>query len=180
MKYENIEREDYIMATEREAYFEALDKKITEITEESALEETEDGYISRALFTTVQGGEGPALFETGFYDLWEDLPMVEIQITPDFIIEKDYLGEVEKLVMNLNFTVPLGLFGIRYSTNRLFVRYVFTPDMEKGAEELAAQTITFYEKLAIVLGNVYGIFENVATGASTYEEEAEKNELLRQ
>lgn len=166
--------------TERKDFFIELDKKIHEVTETASLEEFEDGYRSSGLFTTTVEGGGPALYETGFFDLWEDYPLLEVMLTPQFPVKEECVPEVEKLTKNFNFTLPLGHMGVHYETGRLFYRYVFSPDMEKNAEDLAEQTMEIYRRMAMIFGGVYDLFERLASGETTYAEEEEKNENLRQ
>ena len=166
--------------TERNEFIEVLDKKIQEITESTAIEEDEAGNRSTALFTTTKDGGGISLFETGFYDMWEDYPLLEIMITPQFEVKTKYMPEVEKLISNFNYTIPFGHMGVQYELERMYYRYVFSPDMEKSAEELADQTVEIYKRLAMIFGGVFELFERLATGVSTFEEELEKDGNLKQ
>ena len=105
---------------------------------------------------------------------------MEIMVTPQFQIKEDCVSEVEQLFANFNFTVPLGVFGVHYETGRIFYRYVFHPDMEKSADELAEQTMELYRRMALIIGSFYDLLERLATGESTYEEEEKKNDKLKQ
>ena len=166
--------------TDRKDFFEALDKKIHEVTESATLEEYEDGFRSSALFTTTAEGGGICLFESGFYDLWEELPLFEILVTPQFQVKEECVPEVETLTKNFNFTIPIGTMGVHYESGRMYYRYVFVPEMEKEAEELAEFTMEFYRRMAMIFGAAFEVFERLATGESTFEEELNKNDKLKQ
>ena len=166
--------------TERNDFIEELDKKIQEITETSSIEEAEEGNRSSALFTTTQEGGGISLFETAFFDLWDDYPLLEILVTPQFEVKEEAIPELEKLATNLNFTIPIGHLGVQHEAKRMYYRYMFTPDMEKSAEELAEQTVEIYKRMAMIFGSIVDICERLASGESTFEEEEAKNENLKQ
>lgn len=162
-------------------FWNTLEKHFREITEEVALEKRQDdSYILRCLFTTVKGGTGIALFESRFFQLWDDVLQMEIMVTPQFNIKEEQQRELENIIMNINYYTPVGAFGIHYPTNQLFFRYVVLVDDTDGLEKLTNRIGNIYEMLGKVLGNVYGALERVSKGESTYEQEIWDKCLPRQ
>lgn len=162
----------------RKEYFEELEKKSREITEEVVLEQDENGYICRAAFSTVRGETGIAFFETQIYDYWEDLQTLDIRIIPQFQIEESCLGEVRDMIEKMNPYLPLGMLGIIHESKHLFWRLSMPIAEEKNEKEYAAYTITIYQKIATIFGAMYEAMERVATGESTYEKEKEAGALI--
>ena len=161
--------------------FEHLEKKSLEITEQVVLEEIETAdYVCRAAFTTIRGETGVAFFETMILDVWEDMSVLDIRVIPQFLIQDSGMEETRKMVEQMNAYIPLGALGIQFDSGHLFWRLNLPVDEDKTAEEIAAYTITMYEKLATIIGAIYEAMEKVASGESTFEEMVEAGSLVGQ
>lgn len=151
------------------------------VTEEVALEKHNGGgCILRSFFTTVRDGKGMALFESQFYEAQGEMPCLEIMVTPQFSITEGKLRDLEEVVMHLNYYTPLGAFGIHYPAQRLYLRHMLLMDGRRELKSLVGETGKVYETLGLVLGNVYGALERIATGKTDYEQEIRDGYLLRQ
>ncbi|MBO4395693.1 MAG: hypothetical protein J5819_05045 [Eubacterium sp.] len=164
----------------RKEYFEELEKKSREITKQVALEEDESGYICRAAFSTMKDAEGICFFETQIFDVWEDMPVLEIRVIPQFVISESGMDQVREMVQQMNLHMPLGTLGIHFATGHLFWRMSIPADTEKTAADFAAYTIKLYEKTATIIGAIYEPMRRVAAGESSFAEEVEAGNLVDQ
>ena len=90
------------------------------------------------------------------------------------------MEETRRMVEQMNVYIPLGALGIQFDSKHLFWRLNLPVDEDKTAEEIAAYTITMYEKLATIIGAIYEAMEKVASGESTFEEMVEAGSLVGQ
>lgn len=164
-----------------EEFWKGLEKHFRTITEEVMLEkDSRNVYVLHCLFTTVKGGRGISLFDAQIYTAGENMSYFEMMVMPQFSIADGKKKELEEVIRNMNYFMPLGALGIYYPRNELFFRYIMPLDMTK--EVLAAvETIgRLYETVGVIFGNLYEALEGIATGASTYEQEVKDGRLLRQ
>ncbi len=121
------------------------------------------------------------MFETEIVEDFPDEPQVETVVTLPFKVkDDDCLTELEDAILNMNFYVPLGAFGYYYPSEQMYFRCIDFIDENRAAEELAADVIETYKKIAIVVGNVFGGLERIATGESSFDKEVESGVLPSQ
>lgn len=154
------------------------------ITEHIALEQCGNREVLRGLFTTTRDGGGISLFETEIDEMTlgeqAKICQAEIYVSPQMTIRDECVGEMEQAFHNLNYYMPLGAFGIQYSTKMLFLRYTLLLDEAWDNGYIVGKIRELYEYLAVVLGNQYAALERIAEGRSTYEQEAAQGQLLKQ
>lgn len=161
--------------------WEGLEKHFRTITEEIMLEkDSRDAYTLHCLFTTVKGGGGISLFDAQIYTAGEDLSYFEIMVMPQFSIADGKRKELEEVIKNMNYFMPLGALGIYYPRNELFFRYIMPLDTAKEVGKTVREIGRLYETIGVIFGNLYEALESVATGGSTYGQEVEEGRLLRQ
>lgn len=162
-------------------FMEQLEQQFRTITEEITLGKTEDGNdVLRALFSTLEGGKGVALFESQLFHFREDALHLEITVTPQFNIAQEQLQQIQEAVTQLNYYAPMGAFGIYYPSRQLFLRYVAMLDITRDMDVLVGEIRKIYEILGGVLGHVYEALERVCMGNSTYDQEVKEGNLLKQ
>ncbi len=161
-------------------FFEKLDEEVAKITEQHTLFDEEDMAL-QAVFTTVRGGRGVCVFETQLLEAFDGEPAVEIIVTPTFVIEDDdAFGEIIETIININPYTPMGAFGFHYPTGKMYFRHTCFVRNADDAEAEAAWVVSLFQKMAVVMGNIYDALERIATGESTFAEEAENDELPAQ
>lgn len=169
------------MTEERQQEFwKTMEKYFSSIRGENILDQEQDGYVLRSLFSTVKEGKGIALFEARLYPLLEKTLYLEIYVTPHFNIQEDKITEMERIIMNVNYFLPMGTLGIYYPASQLFLRYIMVVNTKREMGELVAEIGKVYEMLGVTLGNLYEALERVSRGETTYGEEVQKGNLLRQ
>lgn len=149
------------------------------ITENIALEQRGNSEVLRGLFTTTRDGGGISLFETEI----DEMPpgsQAEIYVSPQMTIRDECVEEMEQAFHNLNYYMPLGAFGIQYSTKMIFLRYTLLLDEAWDNGYIVGKISELYEYLAVVLGNQYAALERIADGRSTYEQEVAEGQLVKQ
>ncbi len=165
----------------KQMFFERLTEKTAEITEQYKLEEEDGDLTLQAGFTTVRGGRGVCIFETQLREDFEGAPTVEMIATPTFTIEsEDAFSEMIDAIININLYTPMGAFGYYDPTHKIYFRHVGFVDDGADAAEEADKAASLYEKVAIVVGNVYDSLERIAAGETTFEDEAESDNLPSQ
>jgi len=161
-------------------FWEALEKHFRTITDEVMPETSDTGeYTLHCLFTTVKGGKGIALFDAQIFTPTQDMTYFEVMVLPQFSIAAEKLQEIESVIQNMNYFMPFGALGIYYPRNELFFRYVIKLDTQCAVEKTIVEIGKLYETIGAMFGNLYEALERVATGITTYDQEAAVGGLLR-
>ncbi|MBQ7676707.1 MAG: hypothetical protein IJT32_00590 [Lachnospiraceae bacterium] len=156
-------------------------KMITEAAELSDHAASGEGPMLVAQFSTVVDGTGICTFETEILEAFEGEPEMETMVTlPLEIEDDDTFTEVTDAILNMNLYVPFGHFGYYYPSGQVYFRHLEFFDVNKPVEELATGVIEKYKKIAVIVGNVFGALERLATGESSFEEEVENGTLPAQ
>lgn len=162
-------------------FFEALEEYCGKLTSENALEKKNNGnYVLRNMFTTLQEGKGPVLYEAQLFQTQNELVQLEINVILDIDLKEDMISEFEMVTNQTNYYTPLGAFGIHYPSKRLYLRYVAVIDENRSIEDSVNEIGTIYKMLGGVVGNVYVGFERLNAGELTFEEAVAQNILLQQ
>lgn len=168
----------------RNQFFDELLKQVRMITEAAELSDhaaSGDAPMLVAKFSTVVDGTGICTFETEVLEAFPNEPEMETMVTLPFEIkDDDTFTEVTDAILNMNLYVPFGHFGYYYPSGQVYFRSLEFFDENRPKEELAAEVIDRYKKIAVIVGNVFGALERIATGESNYEDEVESGTLPAQ
>ena len=168
----------------KEEFFQELlrqAKLITEAAEISPSGAKGEGPMLVAHLTTVTDGTGACVFETEIIEEFPDEPQLEILVTLPFAAkDDDAFNEVSDAIMQMNLFVPMGFFGYYYPSDQVYFRVAEFIDENKPIAVLAEEVIERYKKSAMIVGNMFGALERLATGESNFEEEVENGTLPSQ
>lgn len=161
-------------------YMEALEAKMGSYTEENVLEQDKNSglWYLRTLFAVYPDHSAHVVIQAMVFELKENTPQVEIIINITNDAEEEYLEELSKAIGELNYISPVGIFGVRRKTNRVYLRNCWTLDEKKSMEELVKDTEIYYEMMLEGLQGVYKGLSKIWTGEISYEEAVEQG-LLR-
>lgn len=161
-------------------YMEALEAKMGSYTEENVLEQDKNSglWYLRTLFAVYPDHSAHVVIQAMVFELRKDIPQVEIIINITNDAEEEHFEELSKAIENLNYISPVGIFGIRRKTNRVYLRNCWTLEKEKTIEELVKDTEIYYEMMIEGVQGVYKGLSKIWTGEISYEE-AVKQGLLR-
>lgn len=161
-------------------YMKALEKKMGTYTEENQLEQDENSklWYLRTLFAVYPDQSAHVVIQSMVFELKKDMPQVEIIVNITNDAEDEYFEELKKAVEELNYISPVGAFGIRNKTNRIYLRNCWPLDCKKSMEELVKDTETYYEMMMEGVQVSYEGLQRIWTGEINFEEAIER-ELLR-
>lgn len=161
-------------------YMEALEKRMGTYTEENVLEQEPNSKIwfLRTLFAVYPDQSANVIIQSMAFQLKPDVPQVEIVVNITNDAEDESMGELQKAIEELNYISPVGAFGLRRNTNRVYLRNCWVLDGKKTIEELVHDTEIYYEMMMEGVQGAYDGLSKIWTGEMTFEETVEKS-LLR-
>lgn len=156
-------------------------KLITEVAEISPNGAKGEGPMLVAHFTTVVDGTGSCVFETEIVEEFPDEPQFELLVTLPFEPkDDDAFNELSDAITNINLYVPMGFFGYFYPSDQVYFRVARFFDEDRPIKELAEEVIEIYKKSAIIVGNMFGALERIASGESNFDKEVENGVMPSQ
>ncbi|MFP3153546.1 hypothetical protein LQZ18_03800 [Lachnospiraceae bacterium ZAX-1] len=164
--------------------FEELKRTIGTYTQQLNLKEDEEGaYLLQAVFKVFDEENEEkdcVLAEVSQFPVKPGVFQLEMNLTTEVTIKPEYMAQVERTIIQMNYYVPLGALGIFYPSNRVTVRYVAVVDQKKSAEEISKEVVVLYELMLASLRLVYPAIKQICIGELTFEEAVEKQMLLKQ
>lgn len=162
-------------------YMEALEKKMGTYTEQNLLQQDPNSelWFLRTAFAVYPDQSVNVIIQSMLFELKPGIPQLEIVVNITNDVEEENMEELQKAIDELNYISPVGTFGMRRRTNRLYLRNCWAIDEEKTIEQLIEEAESYYEMMMEGVQAVYKGLSNIWTGEMNYEETVEKDLLRR-
>lgn len=166
----------------KQEFFQQLEEKMGEFTQQNLLEVCREGeFRLRSVFAvSKETAEDCVLVETGMFEIKQGLPQLELIFLTDLKLEEKAIKELEKVILNMNYYLPIGALGIFYPGNRVLLRQILFLEEKRELSDTIEDIVSVYEIGVGVLRELYIVLKQVCMGELSYEEAVEKGVLLKQ
>ncbi len=162
-------------------FFKALAEKMETFTKDNILMKNENNgeWLMQTVFATSPDKTDFVLIQAAPYQAREDVLLLELYVKLLGTTAEENREELQKAVSELNSYLPVGCLGIYPEDGHLFLRECFRLDMDKSAEQAAADAVVCYELVMEVTMAAYPGLKAIWNGEMTFADAVEKDILKK-
>lgn len=164
-----------------EGFMKELKKRMQTYTEENLLQQDEASgmWYLQTFFSVYPDHSVNVMIQSMVFELRENVPQIEVVVNLTNDVKPGAGTEVMKAVNELNYLSPVGAFGMREKTGRLFLRNCWPLDPQKPFQELAKDTETYYGMMMEAVQGGYEGLSKIWNGEMDYEQAVKEGLLNR-
>lgn len=158
-----------------------LEQRMQKYTKENVLQQDEASglWYLRTFFAVYPDYSVNVLVQSLVFEIKEKVPLVEIVINLTNDVKEETQAELWKALNELNYISPVGAFGMRTKTNRVYLRNCWPLDPDKPADRLAEEIEVYYTMMMEAVAGGYRGLEKIWTGEMEYEQAVKEHLLNR-
>lgn len=158
-----------------------LELRMQVYTKENVLrqDETSGLWYLRTFFAVYPDRSVNVLVQSVVFEIKEGVPMVEVVINLTNDVKEGTEAELEKALGELNYISPVGAFGMRRKTNRVYLRNCWPLDPDKPVQKLAEDIEVYYTMMMEAVQGGYKGLCRIWTGEMDYEQAVREKLLNR-
>lgn len=158
-----------------------LEQRMQAYTKENVLRQDEASglWYLRTFFAVYPDYSVNVLVQSMVFEIREGLPMAEVVVNLTNDVKEGTEEELEKALGELNYISPVGAFGLRKKTNRVYLRNCWPLDPNKPVHKLAEEIELYYTIMMEAVQGGYAGLCKIWTGEIDYEQAVREKLLNR-
>lgn len=158
-----------------------LEERMRTYTKENVLRQDEASglWYLRTYFAVYPDRSVNVLVQSMVFEIKAGVPLIEVVINLTNDVKEGTETELEKALGELNYISPVGVFGMRRKTNRVYLRNCWPLDPEKPLQKLAEETEVYYTMMMEAVQGGYAGLKKIWTGEMDYEQVVQEKLLNR-
>lgn len=160
---------------------EALKKKFGEITGENILQQDPASklWYLRSVFSVYPDHSANVMIQSIVFEIKPGVQQIEVIVNITNDVEPSAEEEVIRAVNELNYFSPVGAFGLRQGTNRLYLRNCWIVDEKEPLDMTVEKVVLYYTMMMEAVQGGYEGLQKVWTGELTFDQAVEEGFLNR-
>ena len=166
---------------DQKGFMEKLAESLTVVSEDVHMgQDSNSGlYLAQASIPLTEDKQYYVQAQCVLFPLFEEKMGLEVIYFLTSDLKKETMDEVKKAVSEVNFISPIGHFGIREDSGKLYMRFCSRLDSEKDVEDLVTDALLDMHIAMATVQSGYLGFRRVWEGQVTFEEAVEKDWLRK-